>query len=145
MSGKHVDPDQTPRSAASDLGLHVCSGMSVRILKISTVVRIATVLTQNVRTDWANPLQHLQCILKVQQMHLTNLHKFQKSLPVRMKGFHMYNEPPFYDALWALYRPLLTEKTQNRVNFLYEPSQKISFSRHIRTAKAQIRLRMRAV
>ena len=33
-----VDPDQMPRSAVSDLGLHFCSGMSVRIYKVRTAI-----------------------------------------------------------------------------------------------------------
>ena len=32
-----VDPDQTPHSVASDLGLHYLQDLSVRILRINTV------------------------------------------------------------------------------------------------------------
>ena len=39
----------------------------------------------------------------------------QKSLPGRMKAMHIYNEPPFFDAVWELFKPLMREKTLNRV------------------------------
>ena len=32
-----VDPDQTPRSAASDLSLHCLQGLSVPVLRVITV------------------------------------------------------------------------------------------------------------
>ena len=35
-----VDPDQTPRSAASDLGLTVCKGLSFPILRVITVASL---------------------------------------------------------------------------------------------------------
>ena len=37
MSGNRVDPDQTPRYAASDLDL-LCSDLLVRIFRLNTVV-----------------------------------------------------------------------------------------------------------
>lgn len=40
---------------------------------------------------------------------------YQNSLPGRMKGLHMYNEPPFFDALWELFKPLMREKSRNRM------------------------------
>lgn len=40
---------------------------------------------------------------------------YQNSMPSRNKGAHIYNEPPFFDAVWALIRPLLNEKTRNRM------------------------------
>ena len=33
-----VDPDQTPHSAASDLGLPVCSGLSARIEELRYII-----------------------------------------------------------------------------------------------------------
>lgn len=40
---------------------------------------------------------------------------YQNSLPGRMKGMHMYKEPPFFDAVWELFKPLMREKTRNRM------------------------------
>ena len=39
-----VDPDQTPYSVASDLGLECCSGLSDRMLMVSTVNRTISIL-----------------------------------------------------------------------------------------------------
>ena len=39
-----VDPDQTPHSVASDLGLECCSGLSDRMLMVSTVNRTISIL-----------------------------------------------------------------------------------------------------
>lgn len=61
-------------------------------------------------------------------LHLWNLENmkkmsqyFDKALPARMKGFHMYNEPPFFDAIWAMFSPLMREKTKSRM-FLHGKS-----------------------
>ena len=41
---------------------------------------------------------------------------YQNAMPARDKGFHIYNEPPFFDSVWTLISPLLKEKTRNRMN-----------------------------
>lgn len=41
---------------------------------------------------------------------------YQKSLPGRVKALHIYNEPPFFDAIWELFKPLMREKTLNRMH-----------------------------
>lgn len=40
---------------------------------------------------------------------------YQNSLPARMKGLHMYNEPTFFDAAYALFSPLMKQKTKDRM------------------------------
>ncbi|KAL4235050.1 Tyrosine-protein phosphatase non-receptor type 9 [Mactra antiquata] len=40
---------------------------------------------------------------------------YQNSLPARMKGLHMYNEPSFFDAMYALFSPLMKQKTKDRM------------------------------
>lgn len=42
---------------------------------------------------------------------------YQNSLPARMKGFHMYNEPPFIDMLLSIMRPLMKQKLKDRMHF----------------------------
>ncbi|XP_052817590.1 alpha-tocopherol transfer protein-like [Mya arenaria] len=41
---------------------------------------------------------------------------YQNSLPARMKGLHMYNEPTFFDAVYALFSPLMKQKTKDRMH-----------------------------
>lgn len=41
---------------------------------------------------------------------------YQNSLPARMKGLHLYNEPTFFDALFALFGPLMKQKTKDRMH-----------------------------
>jgi hypothetical protein len=33
-----------------------------------------------------------------------------------MKGLHLYNEPSFFDAMYALFSPLMKQKTKDRVS-----------------------------
>ena len=40
-----IDPDQMLHSAASDLGLHVCKGLSVPLLRVNVVTLKASLLT----------------------------------------------------------------------------------------------------
>ncbi|XP_060565140.1 alpha-tocopherol transfer protein-like [Ruditapes philippinarum] len=40
---------------------------------------------------------------------------YQNSLPARMKGLHLYNEPSFFDAMYALFSPLMKQKTKDRM------------------------------
>lgn len=41
---------------------------------------------------------------------------YQNSLPARMKGLHLYNEPTFFDALFALFGPLMKQKNKDRMH-----------------------------
>lgn len=41
---------------------------------------------------------------------------YQNSLPCRMKGLHMYNEPAFFDAAYAMFSPLMKQKTKDRMH-----------------------------
>ncbi|XP_052225741.1 alpha-tocopherol transfer protein-like isoform X2 [Dreissena polymorpha] len=41
---------------------------------------------------------------------------YQNSLPARMKGLHFYNEPAFFDAMFALFGPLMTMKNKERMH-----------------------------
>lgn len=54
-------------------------------------------------------------------MNLENAKKisqfYQNSLPARMKGFHLYNEPPFMDVMLSILRPLMKEKMKSRMHF----------------------------
>lgn len=40
---------------------------------------------------------------------------FQKSLPIRFKGFHLYNEPAFFDAMYAVMAPFIRQKFKDRM------------------------------
>lgn len=42
---------------------------------------------------------------------------YQNSLPARMKGFHLYNEPPFIDMVLSIMRPLMKQKLKDRMHF----------------------------
>lgn len=39
----------------------------------------------------------------------------QKSLPLRFKGCHMYSIPPFFDAMWSLLAPFMSQKFRDRM------------------------------
>ncbi|XP_053385624.1 alpha-tocopherol transfer protein-like [Mercenaria mercenaria] len=41
---------------------------------------------------------------------------YQKALPMRLKGMHMYNEPTFIDVFLALFNPFLRQKIKDRIN-----------------------------
>ena len=41
----------------------------------------------------------------------------QNAIPCRMKSLHMYNEPAFFDAIFALFSPLMKQKTKDRVRY----------------------------
>lgn len=40
---------------------------------------------------------------------------FQQTYPNRPKGIHFFNLPSFFETMYSLVRPLLTEKMKNRV------------------------------
>lgn len=40
---------------------------------------------------------------------------FQMAYPNRIKGMHFFNIPSFFETVYNLMRPLLTEKIKNRV------------------------------
>ena len=40
---------------------------------------------------------------------------FQNSLPKRMKGINMYNEPPFFDLIFSVLSSFMKDKTKSRV------------------------------
>ncbi|XP_045194407.2 alpha-tocopherol transfer protein-like [Mercenaria mercenaria] len=40
---------------------------------------------------------------------------WQNSMPARVKGLHLYNEPIFYDAMYALISPLMKQKLKDRM------------------------------
>ncbi|XP_045191882.1 alpha-tocopherol transfer protein-like [Mercenaria mercenaria] len=40
---------------------------------------------------------------------------YQNALPARMKGLHLYNEPHFFDAMYALFSHLMKQKTKDRM------------------------------
>ncbi|XP_052266579.1 alpha-tocopherol transfer protein-like [Dreissena polymorpha] len=39
---------------------------------------------------------------------------FQKSLPIRVKSLDIFNEPPFFDAIWAMVSIILSKKLKSR-------------------------------
>ena len=43
---------------------------------------------------------------------------FQGTTPARFKGFYNYNCGPIFDALFMLFKPLLSKKMQDRVSKL---------------------------
>lgn len=40
---------------------------------------------------------------------------YQNSLPKRLKGINMYNEPPFFDAVFSIFSALMKDKMKSRV------------------------------
>ena len=62
MLANSEDPDQTPRSAASDLGLH-CLRMSpkwnARLIWVNVVVSLLTARTWNQDNEFAGPTRRL--------------------------------------------------------------------------------------
>lgn len=44
---------------------------------------------------------------------------FQEAYPNRIKGLHFVNTPGFFDMIFGLFRPFLTEKMKNRVSIFY--------------------------
>ncbi|XP_045166172.2 retinaldehyde-binding protein 1-like isoform X2 [Mercenaria mercenaria] len=41
---------------------------------------------------------------------------FQKSLPMRFKGFYLYNQPVFFDAMYAVIAPFMRQKFKDRMH-----------------------------
>ena len=63
-----VDPDQTPRFAASDLDPHclllstACSGLSIRILTVNMVLFISAYELTNALLTYEGVLKHEECV-----------------------------------------------------------------------------------
>lgn len=83
--------------------------------------------------DWANRDENIQVngiVVFIDNTDLTMSHMmtlwnqengkrimqfYQNSLPARMKGLHLYNEPAFFDAIFALFTHLMKQKTKDRM------------------------------
>jgi len=40
----------------------------------------------------------------------------QRGMPARMKGIHVYNEPSFFDLIFAMFSPFMSQKLLARVS-----------------------------
>lgn len=66
-------------------------------------------------TDWSGVTMQHATSLYTPENTKKLLNYFQNSIPVRMKGLNFYNEPPFFDAVYAIFRPLMKEKSKRRM------------------------------
>lgn len=68
-----------------------------------------------VLVDWSNvTLQHAS-VMFTQSNAKKFVNFYQNSLPKRLKGVNMYNEPPFFDAVFAILKSFMKEKMKSRI------------------------------
>ena len=47
----------------------------------------------------------------------------QEKIPVRLRGVHVINQPAYYTALYAIFKPFLKAKLRKRVSILFVTGQ----------------------
>lgn len=65
--------------------------------------------------DWSGvTLQHATTLF-TQENAKKFINFFQNSLPKRVKGINMYNEPPFFDAVFSILKTFMKDKMKSRI------------------------------
>lgn len=62
-------------------------------------------------------LQHVKFFTPYYAKKMVDL--VQETFPLRFKGFHVVNEPFYFDAIMTVFKPFLKDKIRKRVSFLH--------------------------
>lgn len=62
-------------------------------------------------------LQHVKFFTPYYAKKLVEL--VQDTFPLRFKGFHIVNEPFYFDAIMAVLKPFLKDKIRKRVSIIF--------------------------